>query len=98
MTVIYEAIRHFRYFLEGQDFLIVTDHKSLIYMFSQRMEKISQRQQRQIAFISQFTTDITYQPDDDNVVADSLSRIESIRVPKIGNRKSRNTIAYFQDK
>ena len=50
-------------------------------MFSQRMEKISQRQQHQIAFVSQFTTDITYQPGDDNVVADSLSRIESIRVP-----------------
>ena len=39
LTAIYEAIRHFRYFLEGQDFLIVTDHKPLIYMFSQRMEK-----------------------------------------------------------
>ena len=26
-TAIYEAIRHFRYFLEGQTFTIVTDHK-----------------------------------------------------------------------
>ena len=50
-------------------------------MFSQRIKKISQRQQRQIAFISQFTTVIAYQPGGDNVVADSLSRVESIRVP-----------------
>ena len=81
LTAIYEAIRHFRYFLEGQTFTIVTDHKPLIYMFSQRVEKASQRQQRQIAFISQFTTHIIYQPGNENVVADSLSRVESIRVP-----------------
>ena len=81
LTAIYEAIRNFRYFLEGQSFTIVTDHKPLTYMFSQRVEKISQRQQRQIAFISQFTTDINYQPGSENVVADSLSRVESIRVP-----------------
>ena len=57
------------------------NHKPLIYMFSQRVEKISQRQQRQIAFISQFSTNIKYQPGDENIVADSLSRVESIRVP-----------------
>ena len=81
LTAIYEAVRHFRYFLEGQAFTIITDHKPLIYMFSQRIEKILQRQQRQIAFISQFTTDIQYQPGHDNVVADSLSRVDSVRVP-----------------
>ena len=43
LTAIYEDIRHFRYFLEGQAFSIVTDHKPLIYMFPQRVEKISQR-------------------------------------------------------
>ena len=81
LTAIYEAVRHFRYFLEGQTFTIVTDHKPLIYMFSQRVEKIPQRQRRQIAFISQFSTNIKYQPGDENIVADSLSRVESIRVP-----------------
>ena len=81
LSAIYKAIRHFLYFLEGQDFSIITDHKPLIYMFSQRIEKISQRQQRQIAFISQFTTIIAYQPGGDSLVANSLSRVESIRVP-----------------
>ena len=81
LTAIYEAIRHFRHFLEGQVFTIFTDHKPLTYMFSQRVEKMSQRQQRQIAFISQFTTDIQYQPGHENIVADSLSRVESVRIP-----------------
>ena len=60
LTAIYEAIRHFRYSLEGQAFSIVTVHKPLTYMFSHRVEKISQRQQRQIALISQYTADIVY--------------------------------------
>ena len=81
LTAIYEAIRHFKYFLEGQIFKVVTDHKPLIYVFSQRAEKSSQRQQRQISFISQFTTNIEYLPGPENAVADSLSRIDSIRLP-----------------
>ena len=81
LTAIYEAVRHFRYFLEGQVFTIVTDHEPLIYMFSQKIEKIHQRQQRQFAFISTFTTDIKFQPGNDNIVVDSLSRVESVRVP-----------------
>ena len=81
LTAIYEAVRHFRYFLEGQVFTIVTDHEPLIYVFSQNTEKIHQRQQRQIALTSQFTTDIKFQPGSDNIVADSLSRVDSVRVP-----------------
>ena len=50
-------------------------------MFSQRVEKMSQRQQRQIAFISQFSTDIQYQPGHDIIVADSLSKVDSVRIP-----------------
>ena len=43
LTAIYEAIRDFQHFLEGQVFTIFTDHKPLTYIFSQRIEKISQR-------------------------------------------------------
>ena len=41
---------------------------------------MSQRQQREIAFISQFSTDIQYQPGPENIVADSLFRVDSIRI------------------
>ena len=40
LTAIYEAVRHFRYFLEGKAVTIIADHKTLIYMFSQRIERI----------------------------------------------------------
>lgn len=81
LAAVYEVIRFFRYFLEGQIFKVVTDHKPLIYAFSQRTEKASQRQQRQISYISQFTTSIEYLPVPENVVADTLSRVEAIRLP-----------------
>lgn len=60
LTAIFEAVKYFRYFLEGRDCKIVTDHKPLIYAFMQRSEKASPRQQRQLSFISQFTTRIEY--------------------------------------
>ena len=81
LAAIYEAVRHFRYFLEGQDFTIVTDHEPLIHTFTQRAEKKSLRQQRQISYSSQFTTNISYVPGSKNVVADSLSRVETMRLP-----------------
>lgn len=57
------------------------DHKPLIYAISQRTEKPCQRQQRQVSFIYQSTTNIEYLPVSDNVVADTLSRVENIRLP-----------------
>ena len=81
LTAVFESIRYFRHFLEGQNFKVVTDHKPLVYAFVQQSEKPSPRQQRQLAFISQFTTQIEYLPGTDNVVADSLSRVEAIHMP-----------------
>lgn len=80
LTAVYESIKHFKYFLEGRVFKVVTDHKPLIYAFKQRSEKASPRQQRQLSLISQFTTDVEHIPGNDNVVADSLSRVESLRL------------------
>ncbi len=34
LLAIYLAIKHFRYFLEGRDFHVLTDHKPLIYALS----------------------------------------------------------------
>lgn len=79
LTAIVEAVKYFRYFLERRDFKIVTYHKPLIYAFMQRLEKASPRQQRQLSFISQFSIRIEYISGNNNIVADSLSRIEAIR-------------------
>lgn len=80
---IYLAIKHFRYILEGRQFLIRTDHKPLVYAFKQKLDKASPRQIRQLDFIAQFSTDIEHISGNQNVVADFLSRIESVSMPII---------------
>lgn len=81
LTAMYEAVKYFRYFLEGHNFKIVTDHKPLIFAFQKNSEKASPRQQRQLSFLSQFATEIEYLPGIDNVVADALSRSDAITFP-----------------
>lgn len=77
----YAAIKHFRHMLEARNFTLFTDHKPLTYAFQQRSDKCSPRQARQLDFISQFTTDIQHIKGSDNIVADVLSRIDSISMP-----------------
>ena len=47
----------------------------------QKSDKASQRQGHQLSLIAQYTTQIEYIKGADNTVADSLSRVESIRLP-----------------
>ncbi|GFU53945.1 retrovirus-related Pol polyprotein from transposon opus [Trichonephila clavipes] len=75
---IYLSVKHFKHLLEGNDFVIYTDHKPLTFAFKQKNEKASPRQQRQLQYISEFSCNIQHVMGKDNVVADALSRIESI--------------------
>ncbi|GFS92492.1 transposon Tf2-9 polyprotein [Trichonephila clavipes] len=74
---IYLSVKHFKHLLEGNDFVIYTDHKPLTFAFKQN-EKASPRQQRQLQYISEFSCNIQHVLGKDNVVADALSRIDSI--------------------
>lgn len=78
LLAVYESIQHFRHILEAQHATVYTDHKPLVYAFTQRREKLPPAQLNQLSFISQFTTDIVHVPGQDNVVADAMSRIEAI--------------------
>jgi cleavage and polyadenylation specificity factor subunit 1 len=71
---LYLAVRHFRYFLEARHFVAYTDHKPLTFAFAKVSEPWSPRQQRHLAAISEFTTDIRHVSGKDNCVADALSR------------------------
>lgn len=73
LTAIFKALNHFRPMLEGREFVILTDHKPLTSAFHTTSERVS-RTQRQLEYISQFTTNIKHIPGDENVVADCLSR------------------------
>lgn len=75
---IYQAIKHFRHMIEGRECVIQTDHKPLIFAFQQKPEKASPRQLRQLDYIGQFTTDLRHVAGKDNIVADTLSRIEQV--------------------
>ena len=77
LTAIYEAIRHFHYYLEGAEFKIYTDHKPLVYALQQNSEKIPAIRSRRLSYIAQFNTEICYIPGDENDVADTLSRINT---------------------
>ena len=77
LLAVYLAIKHFRHFLEGRTFHVLTDHKPFTYALHSRSDRHSPRQARQLDYISQFTSTIRHVHDVDNVVADALSRIES---------------------
>lgn len=79
LLAIYEAIKYFRHMVEARNFSIYTDHRPLVYAFSRSKDNCSPRQYRYFDFIAQFTTDIRYIPGTQNIVADTLSRIEEVQ-------------------
>ena len=74
LLAMYLGVKHFKYFLEGRKFIIFTDHKPLTFSMMKTAEPGSARQQRHLAFVSEFTTDIQHITGKDNEVADALSR------------------------
>lgn len=86
LLAIYLSVQHFRYLHEGRELIIYTDHKALTYAFgklSKDNNKEIPRRTRQLLFISEFTTDIRHVQGKYNVVADALSRIETVSLQNI---------------
>ncbi len=67
------AIKHLRHFCAGRLFQLWTDHKHLCTAISRVSTPISPRQQRHLAFISEFNVQLLYLPGLKNVVADFMS-------------------------
>ena len=76
LLAVYLAIRHFRHFVEGRNFHILTDHKPLTYSLQAKADKHSPRQARHLDFIAQFTTDLRHIQGSANAPADALSRVQ----------------------
>ena len=74
LLAIYAAIRHFRFLLEGRSFCVFTDHKPLVSAMGRVTPPWSARQQRQLSYISEYTTDLRHVSGVNNCVADALSR------------------------
>lgn len=85
LLAVYASIRYFRKLFEGQPLTVYTDHKPLCHAFTKtnRDNKETPRRTRQLIFISEFTTDIQYISGKNNIVADTLSRVETIFCPSV---------------
>ena len=77
----YSAIRHFRFALEGRSFQLHTDHKPLVTALHRITPPWTARQQRHLAYIAEFTTDLRHVPGVSNAVADALSRPDPLPPP-----------------
>ena len=75
LLALFLATRHFRFLLEGRRFTAFVDHKPLAFAMTKASEPWSARQQRQLAAISEFTTDVQHVAGKQNGVADCLSRV-----------------------
>ena len=73
LLAVKEAIRHFRHFLEGENFTVFTDHRPLTTAIHSRNPTWSPHQHRHFADISEMTTDLQLINGKNNVVADALS-------------------------
>lgn len=76
LLAIYLSVKHFRHFVEGRAFHILTDHKPLTYALAARSDRYSPRQIRHLDLISQYTSDIRHVKGAHNPVADALSRVD----------------------
>ncbi|KAA0051193.1 ty3-gypsy retrotransposon protein [Cucumis melo var. makuwa] len=71
LTAMVFALKIWRHYLYGEKIHIFTDHKSLKYFFTQ---KVNMRQRRWLELVKDNDCEILYHPGKANVVADALSR------------------------
>lgn len=74
LLAIIESCKHFRPYLFGRLFLIETDHKPLVWLFS--LKDPSSRLVRWRLKLEEFQYKVVYKKGKENVVADALSRVE----------------------
>ncbi|KAL1191712.1 RNA-directed DNA polymerase-like protein [Cardamine amara subsp. amara] len=72
MAAVVFALKIWRSYLYGEKVQILTDHKSLKYIFTQ--PELNLRQRRWMEFVADYDLEIAYHPGKANLVADALSR------------------------
>jgi ribonuclease HI len=72
LAAVVMALRTWYHYLHGNVIHIYTDHKSLMYIFTQ--PDLNMRQQRWLELIKDYELEVHYHPGKANVIADALSR------------------------
>ncbi|BHF78194.1 hypothetical protein SprV_0602130600 [Sparganum proliferum] len=72
----YLSSRHFRHSLKGREFVVLSDHKPLVFALRTSPDRYSSREIHHLDFISQFSCYVQLVHCKENMVADALSRIE----------------------
>lgn len=88
------AIENFRHYLYGREFLIVTDHKPLIFLFGTK--NINSRLHRWKLTLMEYQFKIIHREGTQNVVADALSRIKNVNTDT--NEKQIETLEAILEK
>ena len=87
----YLATLHFKSIIDGHKVVLFTDHKPIVSAFYSKNTVRSDRQQRQLSFLSEYMSILHYIKGDNNVVADCLSRpintvtVDAFDLPAIAN-------------
>ncbi|KAL0307941.1 UNVERIFIED_CONTAM: Retrovirus-related Pol polyprotein from transposon.6 [Sesamum calycinum] len=87
LAAIVHALKIWRHYLYGEKFQILTDHKSLKYILTQK--ELNLRQRRWIELLKDYDCIIDFHPGKANVVADALSRKSSNTLASLGSHNQR---------
>ena len=72
LLAVVHALKKWRHYLLSQVFELVTDHKSLKWIFTQ--PDLNMRQRKWVEFLQEFTFEIKFRPGKENQAADALSK------------------------
>ncbi|MEL6989132.1 MAG: RNase H-like domain-containing protein [Bacteroidota bacterium] len=70
----YLAVLHFKTLIDGHSVTLFLDHKPIVSAFYSKGIAKSDRQQRQLSFLSEYVSSVQYIRGGENIVADCLSR------------------------
>lgn len=79
LTAIHDSLLKLRQYLIGRKFIVKTDHKPLLGIIKNNTSSLGARWARRLLRISEYEFEIEYLRGKDNVVADALSRINSLK-------------------
>nr|VZI46866.1 unnamed protein product [Spirometra erinaceieuropaei] len=93
LLTVYLSLRHFRHLWEGSEFVVLTDHKPLVFALRASPDRCSPREIRHLDFISQFSCDIQHVH---GTFATPDARFSHLRIDLVGPLPPSNGPAYMR--